>query len=104
MSNKSLLSKTNNNYFNLNSNIAFEISNVKTDNKTKKLKSSFKKGSWCRASNVKSQNYFVLALIPTENQIFRDCLDAHLFEIDYNYSHFYMERQPLILHSVFTTI
>jgi hypothetical protein len=57
MSNKSLLGKnakteTNKNYSNLISNIAFEISNVKTD-KTEKL---VKSGSR-RASNFESQSH-----------------------------------------------
>jgi hypothetical protein len=32
---------------------------------------------------VKSGSRRALALIPTENQIFMACLDAHLYEIEY---------------------
>jgi hypothetical protein len=35
-----------------------------------------------------------LALIPTENQIFMACLDAHLYEIEYNgifWNYFYVD-------------
>jgi hypothetical protein len=37
-----------------------------------------------RASNFKSKS-LALALLPTENQIFMACLDAHLYEIEYIY-------------------
>jgi hypothetical protein len=48
--------------------------------KTEKL---VKSGSR-RASNFESQSK-ALALLPTENQIFMACLDAHLYEIEYKH-------------------
>jgi hypothetical protein len=33
----------------------------------------------------KSYSPLALALLPTENQIFMACLDAHLYEIEYRY-------------------
>jgi hypothetical protein len=36
-----------------------------------------------RASNMQATLKIKVTLIPTENQIFMDCLDAHLYEIDY---------------------
>jgi hypothetical protein len=30
------------------------------------------------------ESAIVITSIPTENQIFMDCLDAHLYEIEYN--------------------
>jgi hypothetical protein len=34
-----------------------------------------------RASNFEKSKSLALALLPTENQIFMACLDAHLYEI-----------------------
>jgi hypothetical protein len=31
--------------------------------------------------------HIALALLPTENQIFMACLDAHLYEIEYTYEY-----------------
>jgi hypothetical protein len=47
-------------------------------------------GSWLGfigCPNIVSATVLALALIPTENQIFMACLDAHLYEIEYTYTY-----------------
>jgi hypothetical protein len=55
--------------------------------KTEKL---VKSGSR-RASNFESKS-LALALLPTENQIFMACLDAHLYEIEYTISSIHVKN------------
>jgi hypothetical protein len=48
--------------------------------RTKEL-TNYNQGSR-RASNMQATLTIKVTLIPTENQILMDCLDAHLYEID----------------------
>jgi hypothetical protein len=38
-----------------------------------------------QSKQISKSKSLALALVPTENQIFMACLDAHLYEIEYMY-------------------